>query len=299
LRSCSKMRFILAIAALFALLACTSALCPDWDYAGAATWGDLCDEYHQCSGVNGGVEQSPIDIAVSASVPRPTVSFLSPLQVYGDNTQKQCVLTNTGKGLNLTLADNSKTTLSIKGGRIVDGVFLDIASVVVHTPAEHTINGVTNDVELQVYFNRPVIGDPRGRNTVAASFFFSVDTKNSKTQKKQSPILNNLFFKKTKGQTALSQVQTDGSTFSYNIDFVGVNQLFNDPNWVTYDGSKTTPDCDQSIEWYIFIEKMRLSTDQLTALQHFGNNARPVQELGSRVPWFFRPLLADKNIASQ
>lgn len=281
------------------LVASSTAQCPDWDYAGAASWGDLCPEYHQCSGVDGGVEQSPVDIFISEATPRPTVSFLQPLTVRGDNTQRACTLANTGKGLVLSVNPDAKQQLQLEGGRISDRVFLDLVRVEIHTPAEHTLNGFTHDLEMQVYFDRPVVGDPTGRNTVAASFFYSVKRKNANTAKIASPVLNQLFFRKKKGTRIIDNVPNAGDTFEYNVNFADINQMFSDNNWVTYDGSKNVPDCDQTVQWYVFLEADKLSESQLQAFQQFGANARPTQPLGSRVPWFFRENYPNNKVFNQ
>ena len=56
------------------------------------------------------------------------------------------------------------------------------------------------------------------------------------------------------------------------------------PGYYRYDGSKTTPPCDEPVEWYVMRHPKTISADQVDNLMELsgGPNNRPVQPLGGR-----------------
>ena len=52
-----------------------------------------------------------------------------------------------------------------------------------------------------------------------------------------------------------------------------------------YDGSKTTPPCDEPVDWYVMHRHKTISAEQVAGLlaQSGGANNRPVQPLGNRM----------------
>ncbi len=59
----------------------------------------------------------------------------------------------------------------------------------------------------------------------------------------------------------------------------------NELGYYRYDGSKTTPPCDEPVDWYVVREPMSISPEQVTKLLALGGgpNNRPVQPTGNRV----------------
>ena len=61
-----------------------------------------------------------------------------------------------------------------------------------------------------------------------------------------------------------------------------------------YDGSKTTPPCDEGVSWFVMREPRTISQEQVAALQALsgGPSNRPVQPIGSRAILLGGALLA-------
>ncbi len=57
-----------------------------------------------------------------------------------------------------------------------------------------------------------------------------------------------------------------------------------DLSYYRYDGSKTTPPCDEPVDWYVLRQSMTLSQDQVDGLLALtgGPNNRPTQPIGER-----------------
>jgi len=268
--------------------------CPNpFSYADADIWSQ-CPDWIQCSQ---GVEQSPINIDTSSHA---TVSFLEPLRIPNTWGKEFLTMSVTEEGLRVTV-DQAPTgfrsfPIQLNGGRINERIFVYLKYIEFHTPSEHTINGVNQDMEVQLYFERPTLGDHRGRNWVAVSFFYRVDTKKYPKKGAYNPDLFQMFFRKrdpknSNGKSPIKTV-TASSPFSYTADlFPFQKYLENWPTYYTYDGSFTSPACDQSIEWYIQDNARPMSPDQLSTFQSFapGGNNRPVQPIGDRLVWRFGP----------
>ena len=56
-------------------------------------------------------------------------------------------------------------------------------------------------------------------------------------------------------------------------------------DYFRYDGSKTTPPCQEGVDWYVMREPETISAEQVDNLQALsgGPNNRPVQPIGDRV----------------
>ena len=59
--------------------------------------------------------------------------------------------------------------------------------------------------------------------------------------------------------------------------------------YARYRGSLTTPPCSEGVQWYVFLEPLKVAADQILEFQWFagnqvtlGSNARPIQPLGDR-----------------
>ena len=65
-------------------------------------------------------------------------------------------------------------------------------------------------------------------------------------------------------------------------------------HYATYRGSLTTPPCSEGVEWFVFLDPLHVSADQILAFQFYvgggttlGLNTRPVQPLGERMIQYF------------
>lgn len=280
----------LAFALLALFVAPAFSQCPDWSYDNF-NWGNLCEDYSQCSGPDKGVEQTPININTARWTETP--SFLNKIGVGGGNAQL-VTLTNSGKGLVLTVSNATQARpINIGGGRIADGTTWNLETIEFHSPAEHTFNGVAPDLEMQSYYVRPTPGDPRGRNVVAVSTFFTKST-GSGPRDNWSKVIFDLLQKRARlngeGPRArpIENVGTVGDQVSYIADFeYFINQNNHFKRFYTYDGGISQPPCSQNVEWYLRAVFDQVSQEQLEQISAFGPNARPIQPLGDREPWFY------------
>ena len=58
-----------------------------------------------------------------------------------------------------------------------------------------------------------------------------------------------------------------------------------DLSYYRYDGSKTTPPCDEPVDWHVLRQSMTISQEQVDGMLSLsgGPNNRPVQPTGDRV----------------
>jgi carbonic anhydrase len=54
-----------------------------------------------------------------------------------------------------------------------------------------------------------------------------------------------------------------------------------------YWGSLTTPPCSEGVGWFVYVEPIELSRDQITVFRKiFHGNNRPIQPLNDRTLWY-------------
>lgn len=104
---------------------------PHWDYAEAATWGDLDAAYAACGT---GAEQSPVDLTQPASQPiaDAVVSYVPSAASVTDNGHT--VQVNVAAG----------------GSAVIDGASYDLVQFHFHAPSEHTIDGAHSPAEMHL-----------------------------------------------------------------------------------------------------------------------------------------------------
>jgi len=174
--------------------------------------------------------------------------------------------------------------VTVGGCNPCDGQEYDVKQFHFHAPSEHQIDGKTYPMELHIVH-----------------------------QKKGSSDLNDLLF-----VSILFYVQPEGgfpNTFLENIDWNHAPSDSNKPNAIngfvdlhrlkeafrgeywTYDGSLTTPSCDETVKWFVMKRPLGATADQISKIQSLfqnnpsfangnGNN-RPVQPINDRkVTWF-------------
>lgn len=128
-----------------------------------------------------------------------------------------------------------------------------------HSPSEHTVDGRSFSAELHL-----VHADTRG-NLAVVGVLFDLGQPN--------PFL----------QTILDAAPSLGE--SSNARILLPAALPSELSYYRYDGSKTTPPCDEPVDWYVLRSTMTVSQGQVEAMQALsgGPNNRPVQPLGGRV----------------
>ena len=211
-----------------------------WSYdgiSGPAEWAELDEQYRTCGT---GLQQSPVDLPSSA------LAGGEALDLTGQPEQGDVV--DNGHTVQLT-GDEDTSEVTFEGRSYA------LAQMHVHTPSEHTVNGVaaaaefhfvhrTEDDQLLVVAVLGVEGRP------SAAF---------------DPFV----------QGAVGEVDTA------TLDVHGMLPASLDH--VDYEGSLTTPPCTEGVHWVVMTTPVELSAEQLAALNvaHPGNT-RPAQPLGDR-----------------
>jgi len=255
--------------ALMALITAHSVFAdPHWTYEidgdtavfdGQNHWAEIIDPtstapvplnypYVEC-GI--GQKQSPINI----STPLTNQAKLNDITLnYHANP---LVVENNGHTIKVNESITSPGTMYI--GNILSYDEYTLLQYHIHSPSEHTVNGVSYPMEIHF-----VHGTPDGKLAVIG-VVVQPGTHNNELQK----ILDN----------APASVATN-SPENVFIDPRGLDTR----NYVSYAGSLTTPPCTEGVNWYVLTTPIEASGAQITSFQSFfTDNARQTQNLNGRV----------------
>lgn len=125
-----------------------------------------------------------------------------------------------------------------------------------HSPSEHWVDGVEYPAELHL------VHQDGGGSLAVVGILYELG--------QPDPFL---------GRVLGSAPQVNETVEGIGID---VSRLPPAGGYFRYDGSKTTPPCDEPVAWYIMEERRTVSTAQVDRLLELtgGPNARPVQGIG-------------------
>ena len=151
-------------------------------------------------------------------------------------------------------ADCAPGNTAMLGGRE-----FQLISTHFHSPSEHLVNGDSFAAELHL-----VHADSNGRLAVVGVLF---------TLGAPSPVT----------QSILDAAPSVGASANTSIPLT--DSLPPELSYYRYDGSKTTPPCDEPVDWHILRQPMTISKEQVDGLLALsgGRNNRPVQTVGNRV----------------
>lgn len=158
-----------------------------------------------------------------------------------------------------------------------------------HSPSEHTIDGKYFDAEMHMVFK----GVTHKNEASVVGLLFEVDENAEK----------DLFLESLE----IDKLSKGGKTASTGLN-VSPAQIFkklsNFENY-HYQGSLTTPDYDEIINWFLFHEAIKIPQSQFETLHNFWNkdtiegcvkgNARHLHSVGSRVIHRVKHTLKDHN----
>ena len=220
-----------------------------WGYDGPGApehWASLSDEYAAC---DDGTQQSPIDIADDIAGydtdETPPISFS-----YASDA---VAVRNDGRFVHIDYAGGN--TLSV-GPRSYK-----LKSAHLHSPSEHRVDGTNFAAEMHL-----VHADADG-NLAVVGLLFKLGA--------HSPVVQAIL------DAAPNPGDTVGTSFILNTkDYVPAEL-----GYYRYDGSKTTPPCDEPVEWYVMRHPKTVSQEQVDDLLALsgGPTDRPVQPIGARV----------------
>ena len=193
-----------------------------------------------------GKQQSPIDVAGYGNV-----SGAAPIS-FSYNTDAKAIR-NDGRFVHVDYGTGN--TLSV-GERTYE-----LKSAHLHSPSEHLIDGESFAAELHL-----VHSDADGNLAVIGLVF---------KQGPPSPLVQEIL--------DAAPDAGDVSVGGFTLNAKGFAP--DDTGHYRYDGSKTTPPCDEPVDWYVMHRPRTISAEQVAGLlaQSGGANNRPVQPLGNRM----------------
>ena len=226
-----------------------TTLATSWGYTGEngpAQWGEISKAYATCQT---GINQSPIDIqtATTNKLGLPALSIQ-----YVDGPTRFRSINHT---LQATMRRYTANYINI------DDKIYYLKQLDFHAPSEHTLNGRTYPLELQL-----VHKNQHGDIAIVA-VMFDIDEPNQAIQ--------NLW--------ESFPTMTDNSMPIFSP--VNINQLLpDDKTYWRYSGSLTTPPCTEGVTWAVLKTPVALSAEQLDKFHYIVGpaNNRPLQPLNER-----------------
>ena len=192
-----------------------------------------------------GKQQSPVDITGYVEYDAEPLAFS-----YATNAK---AVSNDGKAVHFDYGAGN--TMSI-GQRT-----LTLISAHMHSPSEHLLDGASFAAELHMIHQ-----DSDGNLAVVGQFF---------TLGEPSPAV----------QAILDASPIAGESVSEGVGLNAGDFAPDGHGYYRYDGSKTTPPCDEPVDWYLMRETKTISQGQVDGLLAVsdGPSNRPVQPIGDRV----------------
>ncbi|KRX01894.1 Protein phosphatase 2C (PP2C)-like domain [Pseudocohnilembus persalinus] len=218
-----------------------------------------------------GTSQSPIEITFSSlkcnSDRKITLASnnqdytVTPIVPDGTETNLslQFDLENYG---NLIIKDNSNENEYIYQG----------TSIIIHSPSEHVYNGNKYDVELQIYFDISSISDSDVTQTL-------ID--NGITSKSVISLIFYVYDSSSIADTnsVFSSERLDISDLSGDIT-INPSKIFSiydfSNQFYYYQGSLTTPDCTEDVNWYLMGKAIPISQENFDIIANYYSDAEEI-----------------------
>ncbi|KAG7325503.1 hypothetical protein KOW79_011819 [Hemibagrus wyckioides] len=248
----------------------------------ASTWSTIAP--HECNGTN----QSPINIVTADVKPD---SNLTAFSFRGFNDSSALLnIENTGKAVKIVLDDQK---MSVSGG----GLGSQYNSTQFHfhwgngssvNGSEHTVDGRQYAMEMHIVNLRTDLNATAAANNskgyAVLGFFIEATNESGKPEswKNLTSFLANI----TNGGDSLdimNQLTVDSLIQGVNLT-----------NYYRYQGSLTTPSCNEIVVWTVFKDPIKVSKDLISLFSNtvrintttdplITSNFRPVQALNNRV----------------
>ena len=257
--SLKRLTLLLLLLTLGAVISCADEIPePDWTYtgdSGPANWSSLSDDYATCGE---GLQQSPVDI--SGSIYR----LSSEPYIMFDYRGVAVSAINNGRQVSFTFEGNNWLHTSVS-------TYL-LKTAHLHTPSEHTIEGKSYLAELHF-----IHADDEGNVAVVALLAgFGPPTSAMQQMLDEAP---------DPGEEPRDVWLDAGSLIPDPIYLgTGLISVRGVGGPYAYTGSKTTPPCDEPVDWFVISGAMGTTQEQVDRLLEVqgGPNNRPIQERGSR-----------------
>ena len=238
------------LSAMFAIASCGDGEQPladavEWGYGGPGGPENWASLSEEYTTCVDGQQQSPVDITGYEEADAEPISFL-----YDSDA---AAVHNDGRFVHIDYAPGSMLSV---GKQI-----FELKSAHLHSPSEHWIDGVSFAAELHL-----VHADADGRLVAVALLFRLGDP---------SPAV----------EAILDAAPAAGNTVSAGITLNAGDFAPDELGYYQYDGSKTTPPCQEPVGWFVMSQPKTISQEQVDRLLAWGGgpNNRPVQPTGSRV----------------
>ncbi len=222
---------------------------PHWSYSGSEGpehWGELAADFNACAN---GREQSPIDVPRAKLL---KADWLTPLQVKLNPSKVQLV--NNGHTIQINYEYGS--TL------VFDKTTYELRQILLHSPAEHRVNGVGAEMETQLVFSDSL------KHQAIVSVMMNAGAENP-------------FFAKFWHALPEKEGAVNREITANVADMLPV-----DRDYYTYDGSLTAPPCSEGVTWILLKTRVDASADQINRFRAIfggGSTARPVQPINDRL----------------
>jgi carbonic anhydrase len=227
---------------------------------GPGGWS-LIDNNTKCSGD----EQSPIDLpsptGESGSYSALPASHLKYIEMRYHNTDVKSMFNPSTLGATVGFAVDAPAD-SPKGELILNDFHYAVRHATFHTPSEHTLASMPTEMEMQIMHES--IAD---KSKAIVAILFKKGRNNTVLQ----PVLE-----------ALSKLSPpSGDQPLGSLDLLDVIPF--DPGFVVYDGSLTTPPCNESVKWIVVDKPTEASAEQINIVKNIvGMNSRPLQNRNGR-----------------
>ncbi|XP_029672106.1 carbonic anhydrase 2-like isoform X2 [Formica exsecta] len=236
-----------------------------WGKYGPKSWPEMCTT---------GKKQSPIDIVTEDAIR----IDLGALNFDRYDFAFSGTLTNNGHTIQVKLHG---IPIHLSGGNLSSAYILE--QIHFHWSAEHTVDGSRNPLELHLvhYDNQyanfsEAAQHEKGVVVVAVLFEF-----NSYDNPDLMPILET---------TKMVSNWVGKNMAPIRTKLIPLLLLPKDhTTYYQYEGSLTTPGCQESVMWFVMTEKLPISEAQVNVFKHIQSyngtlkyNYRPIQELGNR-----------------
>ena len=218
----------------------------EWGYAGPGAPENWAALSEEYATCANGEQQSPIDISGYVTAETDRPILFS----YVSNAN---AVRNDGKFVHVDYAPGNILTVGQQPFTLESAHF--------HSPSEHRIDGVSFAAELHL-----VHADADGNLAVVGLLF---------TLGEPSPVVQEVL------DAAPPAGKTSSEGFALNASGFAPEEL----GYYRYDGSKTTPPCDEPVDWYVMREPRPISAEQVNGLLALngGPNNRPIQTKGNRI----------------
>jgi carbonic anhydrase len=230
---------------------------PHWTYEGdegPEHWADIDPAFAPCSG---GLRQSPLDLTRKAGT--------SDLEtIVFDYKPTQLNVVNNGHTVQVDYDPGSRL--------ILNNTPYDLVQFHFHVPSEHRLNGMEFPMEAHLVHR----ASDGSLAVVGMLFYGGVINK---------PYVMAAMIKTPVLDTIWQDMPSKGSRVASKNTVNVADLLPVDRQYITYEGSLTTPPCTEGVRWIL------LTTPSVVGLVHtekfisvVGRNARPVQPLNGRQP---------------